>query len=163
MGGTWYWNRYPGAHCDVPVMEYVYSFDEEMEKAAEEGHAVAETDEAHVDGASEEPTGFFGKLRAFADGDFFQNTIMFFIIFNVFVMALTQHPPPPVPVQYLQKFTGHLFRWVFTVEFVVLHVAYGPRKYWTSMAKRAVLMTPGVQQTWNGSFSDVSKTNFVRK
>merc|ERR1719174_3426861 len=108
-------------------------FDEEMEKAAEDGNAVAEADEAHVDGASEEPTGFFGKLRAFADGDLFQNTIMFFIIFNVFVMALTQHPPPPLTVQYLQRFTGHLFRWVFTVEFVILHFAYGPKKYWTSM------------------------------
>ena len=27
VGGTWYWNRYPGARCDVESMEYSYSFD----------------------------------------------------------------------------------------------------------------------------------------
>ena len=26
VGGTWYWNRYPGARCDVESMEYSYSF-----------------------------------------------------------------------------------------------------------------------------------------
>ena len=25
VGGTWYWNRYPGARCDVPSVEYSYS------------------------------------------------------------------------------------------------------------------------------------------
>ena len=25
-GGTWYWNRYPGARCDVESMTYSYSF-----------------------------------------------------------------------------------------------------------------------------------------
>ena len=28
VGGTWYWNRYPGARCDTDTMEYSYSFDE---------------------------------------------------------------------------------------------------------------------------------------
>ncbi len=32
LGGTWYWNRYPGARCDVPSMEYSYSFDPELEQ-----------------------------------------------------------------------------------------------------------------------------------
>ncbi|MDH3683450.1 MAG: NAD(P)/FAD-dependent oxidoreductase [Acidimicrobiia bacterium] len=32
VGGTWYWNRYPGARCDVPSMEYSYSFDEDLEQ-----------------------------------------------------------------------------------------------------------------------------------
>jgi cyclohexanone monooxygenase len=32
VGGTWYWNRYPGARCDVPSVEYSYSFDKELEK-----------------------------------------------------------------------------------------------------------------------------------
>ncbi|MCZ6501077.1 MAG: NAD(P)/FAD-dependent oxidoreductase [Gammaproteobacteria bacterium] len=32
VGGTWYWNRYPGARCDVPTMEYSYSFSEELEQ-----------------------------------------------------------------------------------------------------------------------------------
>ena len=26
VGGTWYWNRYPGARCDVESVEYSYSF-----------------------------------------------------------------------------------------------------------------------------------------
>ncbi|MFW3168744.1 flavin-containing monooxygenase [Geodermatophilus sp. CPCC 206100] len=32
VGGTWYWNRYPGARCDVPSLEYSYSFDPELEQ-----------------------------------------------------------------------------------------------------------------------------------
>ena len=32
IGGTWYWNRYPGARCDIPTVEYSYSFDEELQK-----------------------------------------------------------------------------------------------------------------------------------
>ena len=32
VGGTWYWNRYPGARCDVEVLEYSYSFSEELQQ-----------------------------------------------------------------------------------------------------------------------------------
>ena len=32
IGGTWYWNRYPGAGCDVESMIYSYSFSEELEQ-----------------------------------------------------------------------------------------------------------------------------------
>jgi cation diffusion facilitator CzcD-associated flavoprotein CzcO/acetyl esterase/lipase len=32
VGGTWYWNRYPGARCDVPTTDYAYSFDPRLEK-----------------------------------------------------------------------------------------------------------------------------------
>jgi cation diffusion facilitator CzcD-associated flavoprotein CzcO/acetyl esterase/lipase len=32
VGGTWYWNRYPGARCDVPTTDYAYSFDPQLEK-----------------------------------------------------------------------------------------------------------------------------------
>ena len=32
VGGTWYWNRYPGARCDVESMQYSYSFDEELQQ-----------------------------------------------------------------------------------------------------------------------------------
>ncbi|MEQ9491303.1 MAG: NAD(P)/FAD-dependent oxidoreductase [Alphaproteobacteria bacterium] len=32
VGGTWYWNRYPGARCDVPSMEYSYQFDEDLQQ-----------------------------------------------------------------------------------------------------------------------------------
>jgi len=30
VGGTWYWNRYPGARCDVESLEYQYGFDDEL-------------------------------------------------------------------------------------------------------------------------------------
>jgi len=32
VGGTWYWNRYPGARCDVESMAYSYSFSPELER-----------------------------------------------------------------------------------------------------------------------------------
>ena len=33
VGGTWYWNRYPGARCDIPTTDYTFSFDPELEQA----------------------------------------------------------------------------------------------------------------------------------
>jgi len=30
VGGTWYWNRYPGARCDVPSLFYSYSWSPEL-------------------------------------------------------------------------------------------------------------------------------------
>jgi cation diffusion facilitator CzcD-associated flavoprotein CzcO len=32
VGGTWYWNRYPGARCDVLSIDYSYSFDHEIQQ-----------------------------------------------------------------------------------------------------------------------------------
>ena len=32
VGGTWYWNRYPGARCDVDSLQYSYSWDPELEQ-----------------------------------------------------------------------------------------------------------------------------------
>jgi cation diffusion facilitator CzcD-associated flavoprotein CzcO len=32
VGGTWYWNRYPGARCDTESMEYSYSFSAELQQ-----------------------------------------------------------------------------------------------------------------------------------
>ncbi len=32
VGGTWFWNRYPGARCDVESMEYSYQFDEQLQQ-----------------------------------------------------------------------------------------------------------------------------------
>ncbi len=32
VGGTWFWNRYPGARCDVESMQYAYSFSPELEQ-----------------------------------------------------------------------------------------------------------------------------------
>jgi cyclohexanone monooxygenase len=32
VGGTWYWNRYPGARCDVESMDYSYSFSDELQQ-----------------------------------------------------------------------------------------------------------------------------------
>lgn len=32
VGGTWYWNRYPGARCDGPSVEYSYSFSDDIQQ-----------------------------------------------------------------------------------------------------------------------------------
>lgn len=32
VGGTWYWNRYPGARCDVESLEYSYSFSDSLQQ-----------------------------------------------------------------------------------------------------------------------------------
>jgi cyclohexanone monooxygenase len=32
VGGVWYWNRYPGARCDVESLQYSYSFSRELEQ-----------------------------------------------------------------------------------------------------------------------------------
>jgi cation diffusion facilitator CzcD-associated flavoprotein CzcO len=32
VGGTWYWNRYPGARCDTDSLDYSYSFSPELEQ-----------------------------------------------------------------------------------------------------------------------------------
>ncbi|TMK35260.1 MAG: NAD(P)/FAD-dependent oxidoreductase, partial [Alphaproteobacteria bacterium] len=32
VGGTWYWNRYPGCRCDVESMEYSYAFSDELQQ-----------------------------------------------------------------------------------------------------------------------------------
>ena len=32
VGGTWYWNRYPGARCDVESIDYTYSFSEDLQR-----------------------------------------------------------------------------------------------------------------------------------
>jgi len=32
IGGTWYWNRYPGARCDAPSLQYSYQFCEDLQQ-----------------------------------------------------------------------------------------------------------------------------------
>src|SRR5712664_3613654 len=32
VGGTWYWNRYPGARCDVESVQYSYQFSRELQQ-----------------------------------------------------------------------------------------------------------------------------------
>jgi len=32
VGGTWFWNRYPGARCDVESLEYSYAFDDSLQQ-----------------------------------------------------------------------------------------------------------------------------------
>lgn len=35
VGGTWYWNRYPGARCDIESVDYSYSFSEDLQQSWE--------------------------------------------------------------------------------------------------------------------------------
>lgn len=32
VGGTWYWNRYPGCRCDIESIDYSYSFDPDLDQ-----------------------------------------------------------------------------------------------------------------------------------
>jgi len=32
VGGTWYWNRYPGCRCDVPSLDYSVPWDPEIDQ-----------------------------------------------------------------------------------------------------------------------------------
>jgi len=32
VGGTWYWNRYPGARCDIESIQYSYQFDDDLQQ-----------------------------------------------------------------------------------------------------------------------------------
>src|SRR6476469_6798412 len=32
VGGTWFWNRYPGCRCDVESLEYSFSFSPELDQ-----------------------------------------------------------------------------------------------------------------------------------
>jgi len=45
VGGTWYWNRYPGAACDVASLEYSYSFSEELQQEWKWSHRYAKQPE----------------------------------------------------------------------------------------------------------------------
>ena len=40
VGGTWFWNRYPGARCDVESMEYSYQFSDELQSGPAHGTKV---------------------------------------------------------------------------------------------------------------------------
>ncbi|MFV0259774.1 MAG: flavin-containing monooxygenase [Acidimicrobiales bacterium] len=31
VGGTWYWNRYPGARCDIPTTDYTFTWDPDFD------------------------------------------------------------------------------------------------------------------------------------
>ena len=48
VGGTWWWNRYPGARCDIESLDYSYSFSPELEQEWEwtERYAVPARDPA---------------------------------------------------------------------------------------------------------------------
>ena len=32
VGGTWYWNRYPGCRCDIESIYYSYQFDDDLQQ-----------------------------------------------------------------------------------------------------------------------------------
>jgi hypothetical protein len=76
---------------------------------------------------------FVRKVYKVAEGDLFQNSIMFFISLNVLTMMMDRYPAPPPWQQIMVKTCNTIFNGVFFVEFLILHVAYGPKKYWTSM------------------------------
>jgi cyclohexanone monooxygenase len=45
VGGTWFWNRYPGARCDVESLDYSYSFSNELQQDWKWSHRYADQPE----------------------------------------------------------------------------------------------------------------------
>ena len=45
VGGTWYWNRYPGARCDAESLAYSFSFSSELEQEWEWSERYAQQSE----------------------------------------------------------------------------------------------------------------------
>lgn len=45
VGGTWYWNRYPGARCDIESIYYSYSFSDELQREWTWSHRYATQEE----------------------------------------------------------------------------------------------------------------------
>ena len=45
VGGTWFWNRYPGARCDIPSIEYSYQFSAALQQEWEWTEKYASQDE----------------------------------------------------------------------------------------------------------------------
>ena len=43
VGGTWYWNRYPGARCDIMTVDYSYSWDPGLDDEWEWSETVSYT------------------------------------------------------------------------------------------------------------------------
>jgi hypothetical protein len=72
-------------------------------------------------------------FHKFQDTDVFQNTIMAFIVLNVLVMMVDKYPnhgPSTLGTLYIFNL---VFTFIFAIEFFILNVALGPRKYWTGM------------------------------
>jgi len=47
LGGTWYWNRYPGLRCDVESLQYSYSFSDPLQREWHWSERYAERAEIH--------------------------------------------------------------------------------------------------------------------
>ena len=71
VGGTWYWNRYPGARCDIPTTDYTYSWDPDLEH--DEGTvtalAIDEVGNAETEGTGGPRQGFFGRGEELAEAE----------------------------------------------------------------------------------------------
>ena len=50
VGGTWWWNRYPGARCDVESLEYSYSFSDDLQQEWEWSQKFSEGPESNNGG-----------------------------------------------------------------------------------------------------------------
>ena len=66
VGGTWYWNRYPGARCDVESMDYSYSFSDELALGPSRYLQVADIDEWQTQMQLKPMR--VGRVRLYTDG-----------------------------------------------------------------------------------------------
>jgi hypothetical protein len=58
---------------------------------------------------------------------------MFFIILNVLTMMTDTYPPPAFWKQTMLQNLNYTFTGVFLLEFLLLHIAIGPFRYWTQL------------------------------
>ncbi|KAF4672946.1 hypothetical protein FOL47_011216 [Perkinsus chesapeaki] len=73
------------------------------------------------------------KIRHLVFSDWFVNIIMFFITANVIVMMFDSYPPPPYKISAILTVLNQIFTVVFVIEFILLHLALGPKRYWTKL------------------------------
>ena len=103
VGGTWYWNRYPGARCDVPSLEYSFGFSDELQQ---------EWEWSEVFPAQDELERYFNHVADRFDlrRDIFLNTLVTAATFDAdaSVWTVEQEPGDPITARFLVMATGPL-------------------------------------------------------
>merc|ERR1719506_405054 len=95
---------------------------------APEGEEIADED------AKKPKKGFRSLMRGFAESEPFQNTIMFFILCNVIIMMADGYPPLSPQTEQTLKSLNLIFTWIFILEFIVNHLAFGLWGFWSDVS-----------------------------
>ncbi len=101
VGGTWYWNRYPGARCDVPSLEYSFGFSEELQQ---------EWEWSEVFPAQEELERYFNHVADRFDlrRDIRLHTTVMAATFDEAAWTVETEPGEPIRTRFIIMATGPL-------------------------------------------------------